>query len=413
MELYDDIRKRYEENCSKRLSINMERGWPSKEQLELSMPMLGMVTENTDLCREDDYRGYGGTAGIAPMKELFAQMLHTKAENIYIGGTMSTSIMYDIVNKAWLFGLKGHEPWGKQEKVKFICPSPGYEKHFKICTTFGIEMIPVPMNENGPDMEKVTELAAADKAIKGMWCVPLYSNPTGAVYSDEVVRMLASMETASEDFTLFWDNAYCVHHITEDQPEILDIISECELAGRPDRVFEFASTSKITFPGGGVACCASSIENIEWLTKNSLLQLKTGDKINQYRHVLFLKDLAGVQKHMKKHGELIAEKFKAVDEVMKSELAGYGVTGLAEWKIPGGGYFIHVKLLPGMAKRVYGLCRDCGVNITPAGSTFPYGVDPEDRYIRLAPTYLTVEELRMAMEVFCISIKLAYQESIR
>lgn len=388
----------------------MERGWPSKEQLELSMPMLSMVTENTDLCREDDYRGYAGTAGIAPMKELFSQMLHTKAENIYVGGTMSTSIMYDIVNKAWVFGLKGHESWGKQKKVKFICPSPGYEKHFKICATFGIEMIPVSMDENGPDIQRVTELVASDETIRGMWCVPLYSNPTGAIYSDEVIRTLASMKTAAADFTLFWDNAYCVHHISESRPEILDIISECRRAGNPDRVFEFASTSKITFPGGGVACCAASIENIEWLTKNSLLQLKSGDKINQYRHVLFLKDLHGVQEHMKKHGRLIAEKFKAVDDVLMMEL---GSTGVAEWKIPGGGYFINVKLLPGMARRVYDLCRACGVKITPAGSTFPYGIDPEDRYIRLAPTYLSLEELKLAMEVFSISVKLAHQERLR
>ena len=407
METYDEIRIRYEELCNKKMSLNMERGWPSKEQLQLSMPMLNVVTENTELCREDDYRSYAGTAGIVPMKELFAQMLDTTSEHIYIGGTMSTSIMYDIVNKAYIFGLKGYEPWCKCEKIKFICPVPGYEKHFKICSTFGIEMLSVDMNEDGPDMDKVEELVANDPDIKGIWCVPMYSNPTGIVYADYVVERLSTMQTASKDFTIFWDNAYCVHHISDSKPKILDIIEVCERAGNPNRVFEFTSTSKITFPGGGVACCASSVENIEWLTKNSLLQLKSGDKINQYRHVLFFKDINGVEAHMRKHGELIAKKFGVVNRILTEELQG---TQIAEWKIPGGGYFINIKLLPGMAKKVYKLCLECGVRITPAGSTFPYGNDPEDRYIRLAPTYPSIEELEKAMEVFCVAIKLVYME---
>lgn len=407
METYQEIKARYEMYCSQHLELNMERGWPSKEQLELSMPMLNLVNENTNLCHEDDYRGYAGTAGIAPMKKIFAEMLNTTVEHIYIGGTMSTSIMYDIVNKAYLFGLNGKKAWCKYDKIKVLCPSPGYEKHFKICSTFGIEMIPVAMNENGPDMDTVIRLVAKDPLIKGIWCVPLYSNPTGIIYSDDVVRKLASMPTASDDFTIFWDNAYCVHHISQNRHKILDIISICEKEGNPNRVFEFTSTSKITFPGGGVACCAASVENINWITQNSLLQLKSGDKINQYRHALFLKNLEGVQSHMEKHGKLIYEKFKIVDNVLKEELKE---TNLAEWNIPDGGYFINVKLQPQMAQRVYELCKICGVKITPAGSTFPYGIDVEDRYIRLAPTYPRKEDLQLAMEVFAVAIKLAWRE---
>lgn len=407
MESYSEVKKRYEKYKEQKLSLNMERGWPSKEQLELSMPMLSLVTENTDLCQEEDYRGYSGTAGIKPMRNLFAEMLETTPEHIYIGGTMSTTIMYDIVSKACMFGIDGFEPWKNYQKVKFLCPSPGYEKHFKICSTFGIEMIPVKMDDHGPDMDIVKKLVSEDDLIKGMWCVPLYSNPTGIIYSDEVVEGLAAMHTAAKDFRLFWDNAYCVHHITDNKNKILDIISVCEKMGNPNRVFEFASTSKITFPGGGVACCASSLENIAWLTKNSLLQLKSGDKINQYRHVLFLKDINGVDRHMKKHGKLILEKFQLVDQILKNELIH---AGIAEWKMPEGGYFINIKLQQGMARRVYELCKDCGVRITPAGSTFPYGVDPEDCYIRLAPTYPSLEELKIAMTVFAISVKLAYWE---
>ena len=307
METYTESIARYEYFKRQGLDINMERGWPCKRQLDLSMPMLDTVTSRTDLVQEVDYRGYDGTGGIMPLKRLFADILNVMEEEIYIGGTMSTTLMFDIVNKAFLWGFEGNRPWKTCEKVKFICPSPGYEKHFKICTAFGIEMIPVTMDEYGPDMDAIEKLAVSDDTIKGIWCVPLYSNPTGAIYSDEVVFRLASMKTAAEDFRLFWDNAYCVHHLTETKYKIRNIIRECEKAGNPDRVFEFASTSKITFPGGGVAVCASSIRNIQWMTKNSLLQLKSGDKINQLRHVLFLRDREGLDEHMARHRSIIAE----------------------------------------------------------------------------------------------------------
>lgn len=394
---------RYQKFMEASLCINMERGWPCREQLELSMPMLDLVGSGTELEREVDYRGYAGTAGIEPLKKLFADILEVSTEEIYIGGTMSTTLMYDIVNKAVLFGLDGHEPWKDIGKVKFLCPVPGYEKHFKICETFGIEMIPVRMTAEGPDMDTVERLAAEDPSVKGIWCVPLYSNPTGAIYSDETVERLAGMDTAAADFRIFWDNAYCVHHLTEEKYRIKNMIRECAKRGYPNRVFEFASTSKITFPGGGVGLCASSRENIAWLTKSSLLQLKSGDKINQLRHYLLLRDREGVAAHMEKHRRIIAPKFDMVDYILHEELDGWDA---AEWDKPKGGYFFNVRLKNGMAHAVWQACKTAGVAITPAGSTFPYGKDPEDAYLRLAPTYPPINELETAMRVLGVCIKL-------
>jgi DNA-binding transcriptional MocR family regulator len=383
------------------MSLNMERGWPCREQLELSMPMLDMVTSETELELEVDYRGYGGTGGIEPIKKIFAEILELPVEQLYIASTMSTTIMYDIVQKAMFMGLDGHKPWNSEgHKVKFICPSPGYEKHFKICDAFGIEMIAVPMLADGPDMDAVERLVANDDSIKGIWCVPIYSNPTGIVYSSETIKRLASMKAVA-DFRIFWDNAYVVHHLTDEEVKIIDIIAECRKAGNPNRVFEFFSTSKITFPGGGVAGCASSVENIQWLTKVCLLQLKTGDKINQLRHALFLKDKAGVMAHMKKHRDIIKPKFDLVNSILNKHFGG---TDLVKWENPKGGYFINIELQNGMAKLVNELCIKNGVRITPAGSTFPYGNDPDDKHLRLAPTYPDLKELETAIEVLCQSI---------
>lgn len=403
-ETKETVQKRYQEYKAQNLNINMERGWPCKEQLAISMPLLDTVTSQTELDREVDYRGYAGTAGIQPLKEIFAEILEVKPEQIYIGGTMSTSIMYDIVNKAVLFGLDGHTPWKDLDQVKFLCPSPGYEKHFNICKTFGIEMIPVDMDGNGPVMDQVEAMVAADPAIKGIWCVPLYSNPSGEVYSDEVIGRLASMKTAAEDFRIMWDNAYVIHHLTEEEIHIPNILELCAEAGYPDRVFEFASTSKITFPGGGVGVCASSKANIDWLTKKSLLQLKSGDKINQYRHVLFFGDAQGMKDHMKKHAAIIGPKFALVDRVLHEEL---DELGLAEWIYPKGGYFINVKFKVS-ASKTWAMCKAAGVSVTPAGSTFPYGKDPEDAYIRLAPTWSSIEDLETAIRVLCLSAKMVY-----
>lgn len=406
-EKIDEIRKEYEQFKKKDIHLNMERGWPCREQLELSMPMLDLVDSKTELCREVDYRGYDGTGGIQPIRELFAGVFDVPSDQIYVGGTMSTTIMYDIVNRAVLFGFAGHRPWKDQGTVKFICPSPGYEKHFKICQTYGIEMIPVRILEDGPDMDTIENLVLNDSSIKGIWCVPLYSNPTGTVYSDEVVTRLAEMKTAAEDFRIFWDNAYCVHHLTEEKISVKNIIRECQNCGHPDRVFEFASTSKITFPGGGIGLCVSSKANIDWLSKSALLQLKTGDKINQFRHVLFLKDLAGIDTHMKKHRDIIGPKFDLVDKIFHERLDGWNI---AKWTKPKGGYFFNLELLPGMAKRTWLLCKEAGVMFTPAGSTFPYGTDPEDRYLRLAPTYPSIDELKEAITLLCIAIKLVYAD---
>lgn len=388
-----------------KLSINMERGWPSEEQLKLSLPMLNLVTADTELVNEVDYRSYAGTGGILPLRQLFAAVLGISAENIYIGGTMSTTIMYDIINKYYCFGKNGSIPWCKQEKIKFICPSPGYEKHFKICKTFNIEMLPVPIYDDGPDMDIIEEMVIADSTIKGIWCVPLYSNPTGAIYSDEKIRRMASMRTAADDFIIMWDNAYCVHHLTENKHNILNIINECAQYGHRDRVFEFTSTSKITFPGAGVGICASSIENIQWIEKNSLLQLKTGDKINQYRHYLFLKNVDNLANHMAKHAAIIKPKFNLMNEILSSEIGD--IKGI-RWNNPEGGYFMHIELLPHMATEVWRKCKEAGVSITPAGSTYPYGIDPDDKTIRLAPTFLSAEDLEVAMKVFCSSIKVVY-----
>ncbi len=377
---------------------------PCKEQLELSMPMLSVVNENTQLCREVDYRGYAGTGGITPLKKLFAEILEVTEDEIYIGGTMSTTIMYDIVQKAFMLGLDKNPPWKNSECVKFICPSPGYEKHFKICETFGIQMIPVPIREDGPDMDLVENIAAEDETVKGIWCVPLYSNPTGAVYSDKVIERLAAMRTKAPDFCILWDNAYCVHHLTDEKCTIKNIIRECEKCGHPDRVFEFTSTSKITFPGGGVGICASSKKNIQWLTKHTLLQLKSGDKINQLRHVMFLQDPEGIHKHMRKHRAIIQPKFELADRILHEELDDWNI---ARWLKPRGGYFINLELLRGSATRVWELCRDAGVKITPAGSTFPYGKDPRDKFLRLAPTYPGIDELDQAMHLLCLAIKIS------
>ena len=402
-ETITDIKIRYDAFCREKLNINMERGWPCKEQLQISMPILGLIGEDADLDREVDYRGYAGTGGIEPLKKLFAEILEVEPEEIYLGGTMSTTIMYDIVNKGVLFGFDGYRPWKDLEKVRFLCPVPGYEKHFKICETFGIEMIPVRMNDNGPDMDIVEKLVSEDESVKGIWCVPLYSNPTGTIYSDETVIRLASMTTKAGDFRIFWDNAYCVHHLTEKKYKVMNILRKCEESGFPNRAFEFASTSKMTFPGGGVGMCVSSCDNIKWLKKSSILQLKSGDKINQLRHYLFFKDAEGVNAHMRKHREIIKPKFDMVDKILHEELDGWE---FAQWRKPKGGYFFNLKLKKNMAYAVWQACKYAGVSITPAGSTFPYGKDPEDAYLRLAPTYPALEELEKAMHVLGVCIKL-------
>lgn len=408
MESYITLQKMYDDFCDRKINVQMERGWPCKEQLNLSLPMLDLVKSSTPLEHECDYRSYDGTGGILPLKKLFAELLGVYIDEIYIGETMSTTIMYDIINKAMLFGFKGFEPWSKYESVEFLCPVPGYEKHFKICETFNIKMIPVPMNDDGPDMDVVERLAADYKSVKGIWCVPLYSNPTGCVYSDEVVDRLSSMHTKAKDFRIFWDNAYFVHHLTDKQYKIKNILRQCEKADNSDRVFEFASTSKITFPGGGVALCASSKDNIKWLTSQRMLQLKSGDKINQFRHFLFLKNADNVMKHMKRHRRIIAPKFIMVNNILENEFRDLHIV---KWKLPKGGYFMDIELLPKLATRVWLRCQEMGIKITPAGSTFPYGNDPSDSHLRLAPTFPDMDDLELAIRGLCLAIKLEYFKS--
>lgn len=396
------LKKEYDKFCDKKLSINMERGWPCEEQLGLSMPLLDMVHSGDALKYEVDYRSYAGAGGIQPAKELFAEMLDVSSREIYIGGTMSTTIMYDIVERAMQAGFDGFKPWKDYNEIIFLCPSPGYEKHFKICEAFGIRMIPINLCGDGPDMEKVEQLVKENENIKGIWCVPLYSNPTGEIYSEKTVRRLAGMETKAKDFKIFWDHAYCVHHLTETQYTVLNILKECKAYGNASRPIIFASTSKITFPGGGVAGCAACEAMIEWIQRNSLLQLKTGDKINQLRHVRFLKNLDGIYAHMEKHRAIIAPKFQLADQIL-SEYFSPGE--IVEWEKPKGGYFINLKLRPQMADPVWRLCREAGVRITPAGSTFPYGRDEKKQYLRLAPTSLGMETLEDAVRLLSCVIK--------
>lgn len=391
----------------KNLDLNMERGWPCKEQLDLSLPMLNLVNSDTVLEYETDYRGYAGTGGIIPLKKIFSEILDVPEEQIYLGPSMSTTIMYDIVAKAMLFGLDGQKPWKDLDKVKFICPSPGYEKHFKICQTFGIEMIPVEIRDDGPDMDLVETLLENDNTIKGMWCVPLYSNPTGSIYSDEVINRIVHMKAAT-DFRVFWDNAYMVHHLTDEEIIISNILKKN--TQYPNRVFEFFSTSKITFPGGGVAGCASSLENIKWLEKSTLLQLKTGDKINQLRHAMFLKNKQGVLEHMAKHRKIIKPKFDLINEMLTDRFSD---NDYVKWNNPKGGYFINLELELGGAKAVYEFCKERGLRITPAGSTFPNGVDIKDRSLRLAPTYLSLDELEIACTILCEAIEYEYERRYR
>lgn len=404
------VLKKYNELKELGLKLDMSRGKPSSEQLELSNGMLDV------LCRDDvanamqgDLRNYGILDGINECKEMMAQMLETKPENVIVFGNSTLNIMYDTVSKAVTHGILGNTPWGKLDKVKFLCPVPGYDRHFAITESFGIEMINVPMTSEGPDMDVVEELVK-DEAIKGMWCVPKYSNPMGISFSDAVIKRIASLKCAAKDFRLFWDNAYCEHHIYEnDQDEILNILDECEKAGNADMPYVFTSTSKITWPGSGVAAMASSKANIDSIKKLISFQTIGHDKINQMRHVKFFGSYQGIKDIMMKHAELLRPKFDVVAKSLKESLDGLGI---AEWTEPKGGYFVSFNTLEGCAKRTVALCKEAGVVMTGAGATYPYGKDPKDSNIRIAPSLPPVEELQKACEVFVTSVKLASLEKL-
>ncbi|HIZ55251.1 MAG TPA: aminotransferase class I/II-fold pyridoxal phosphate-dependent enzyme [Firmicutes bacterium] len=410
--LYTQLQEEFSTFKSKNLHLDMSRGKPEKGQLRLSADMLTCVTDAMLDSAEPDVRNYGLPNGIPEMRQLFADMLHVPVEEVLAGGNSSLNMMYDTIARAMQFGVLGSKtPWSKLDKVKFLCPAPGYDRHFAICELFGIEMIPVPMTAEGPEMDLVETLVSTDAAIKGIWCVPKYSNPTGITYSDAVVRRLANLKPAATDFRIFWDNAYCVHHLYgEYQPDtLLNIMDESKKAGNPDMVFMFASTSKITYPGAGVAAMVASIDNLKFIQKQLTIQTIGPDKINQFRHVAFLKDMDGVTRLMQQHADIIRPKFAVVLEKLEAIL---GNCEIASWTKPNGGYFISVDVMEGCAKRVGALCKEAGVVLTPPGVTFPYGKDPKDENIRIAPTYPPMEELIVAMDLFCLCVRLAAIEKL-
>lgn len=388
------------------LKLNMARGKPGFTQLDLCEPMLDIINSASDMktMMGNDTRNYGDLDGIGECRRLMADMMSVKKDNVIVCGNSSLNVMYDTVSRSFTHGVNGSTPWFKLDKVKFLCPVPGYDRHFKITETFGIEMINIPLYDNGPDMDMVEEYVNNDPAVKGIWCVPKYSNPTGISYSDEVVKRFATLKPAAEDFRIYWDNAYCIHHLYEDtQDEILNILDECEKAGNPNMVYIFSSTSKISFPGSGVSAIASSPENIKFILSHMTVQTIGHDKINQLRHARFFKDINGLNAHMKKHAELLRPKFAAVLDALDAEIAGLEI---GSWIKPRGGYFISFNSLPGCAKSIVSMCKDLGVVMTGAGATFPYGKDPEDSNIRIAPTFPSVEEMEVAAKVFVLCVKL-------
>ncbi|KAB1650728.1 aminotransferase class I/II-fold pyridoxal phosphate-dependent enzyme [Adlercreutzia muris] len=408
------VRARYDEMVARGLSLNMARGKPSAAQLELSLPLLDALDATADLTAEDgtDCRNYGVLDGIPEAKRLMATLLDDEPENVIVLGNASLTAMYDAMVRYMLFGTQGNGPWSRLPRVRWLCPVPGYDRHFAICEALGIEMIPVPMDEHGPDMDEVERLVAADAAVKGIWCVPKYSNPTGVTYSDDVVRRLAAMDAAAPDFRIFWDNAYAVHHFSADAAEqdtVLDIATACREAGNPDRYLKFGSTSKITFPGAGVAAVAASPANVAEIKRHMSAQAIGHDKLNQLRHARFLDEGAGLAAHMARHGELMAPKFDLVCRRLDEEL---GEAGIATWTNPRGGYFVSFEGPEGTARRIVALAKEAGVTMTGAGATWPYGDDPADSNIRIAPSLPPLEELDAAMDVFCCCVKLAALERL-
>ena len=401
------LKAEYEKIKGMGLALDMSRGKPGADQLDLSMGMLDVLDSKTALKSENgtDLRNYGVLDGIPEAKKLMADVIGTKPENVIIYGNSSLNIMYDQVARAEMFGICGNTPWCKLDKVKFLCPVPGYDRHFAITETFGIEMINIPMTENGPDMDLVEKYVNNDETVKGIWCVPKYSNPTGIVYSDEVVRRFAALKPAAEDFRIFWDNAYCIHHLYKDQQaEIPNILEECAKAGKPDMAYMFASTSKITFPGSGVSAIATSTTNVEFIKQQLTVQTIGHDKINQLRHTRFFKNIDGLKAHMEKHADILRPKFEAVLNAFDQELTGLEI---GSWVKPLGGYFISFDALEGCAKKIVAMCKDAGVVLTGAGATYPYGKDPKDSNIRIAPSFPSVEEMEAASKIFVLCVKLA------
>ena len=407
---YAHVLAEYEGLKAQGLKLNMARGKPGKAQLDLVSDMLSVMQDPADYVSDGiDVRNYGEMSGVPAAKRLFAEILGCRETQVFVGGNASLQLMYDTVSKAYTHGLLHSErPWCREEKVKWLCPAPGYDRHFAVTESFGFALIPVPMTIEGPDMDVVEELVK-DPAVKGMWCVPKYSNPEGIIYSAETIRRIASMKPAAPDFLLMWDNAYCVHEFEGEYVEFPDILSECEKHGNADMVFEFASTSKITFPGAGISCFACSEANMAHMEKLLTIQVISFDKVNQQRHVLYLKDKAHTLALMRRHAAIMGPKFRAVLDTLDREIAPLEIAG---WRRPKGGYFVSLNAMPGTAKRTWQLCREAGVVMTNAGATFPYGKDPDDSNLRIAPSFPTVEELAKAIEVLCVCLKLSALEKL-
>ena len=407
---YAAVLAEYEKQKSLGLKLNMARGKPGREQLDMVTEMSNILVKPEDFISDGiDSRNYGNVDGLPAAKALFAEILGCKPEQCFVGGNASLQLMYDAISKAYTHGmLHSEKPWSKLDKVKWLCPAPGYDRHFKVTQSFGAELITVPMTENGPDMDVVEELIK-DPTVKGMWNVPKYSNPDGIVYSDETIRRIAAMKPAAPDFMLMWDNAYCIHEFDSEFVPFDDILSLCAENGNADMVYEFASTSKVTFPGAGVAVMATSEANLAYLVPLINIQTIGYDKINQLRHVKYLQNKAHTLALMQRHAAILRPKFHAVLDALDSEIAPLGI---GAWKRPVGGYFVSYDAMPGTAKRALALCKEAGVTMTGAGATFPYGVDPQDSNIRIAPSLPPVEELQQAIAIFCLCVKLAALEKL-
>ena len=408
---YARLQKEFDAIKAQKLSLNMARGKPGKAQLDMVSDVIFNLMEKPEdfLSGGIDVRNYGEMSGLPAAKELFAEILGCRSEQVFVGGNASLQLMYDTISKAYTHGLlHSPRPWCREETIKWLCPAPGYDRHFMITESFGFEMITIPMTSTGPDMDAVEEAVKAP-AVKGIWCVPKYSNPDGVIYSDETVRRMAALKPAAPDFTIMWDNAYCVHEFEGEYVEFPDILQACADAGSPDMVIEFASTSKITLPGAGVSCFASSVENLRYLEKLLTVQIISFDKVNQQRHVLYLQNKTHTLELMKKHAAILGPKFHAVLDALDREIAPLDI---ARWERPKGGYFISLNAMPGTAKRTWALCKELGVTLTGAGATFPYGKDPQDSNLRIAPSLPPVEELEKAIEVLCVCLKMAALEKL-
>ena len=408
--IYHSLQKQYEAYCHRNLKLDMSRGKPGADQLDLCGAMMNCLAKDDYMSSNNiDSRNYGGVDGIPEMKQLFADILEIDRDEVVVGGNSSLKMMFDNIAVNVSHGVRDGVPWQQQGTIKFICPVPGYDRHFSICQYFHIEMIPVEMTPDGPDMDTVERLVASDPLIKGMWCVPVFSNPDGYVYSDEVVRRIANLKPAAVDFRIYWDNSYTIHHFSGERPVIPNILRECEKAGNPNMPLIFTSFSKISFPGAAVAAIASSKSNCDFIRKRLTIQTIGPDKLNQLRHVRFFKDLNGVLAHMEKMAEILRPKFEVVLGTLQTELSGKGV---ATWTTPSGGYFVSLNTEEGCAKRTVALCKDAGIVMTGAGATFPYGKDPLDRNIRIAPSFPPIDELKTAMEVFCVCVQIAAIEKL-